>query len=298
MPDHKEAPLDGYQFKEYTSTPFPMGQAQYIPSAEPIQLPGYTSIQGQPSFPYPPISYPMPPIQAAPRQKKMLLFPLTRHASPGKQVISMAIYSMLMLALFAGGIFSLILLSANQEPNNAFAHADGTANGGLILVFILFIFLVIPATALLTGALFGAARAFLATSIVTGGTAGLLLVYLLTQHIPITLNSSNSPATAILILVPITSTLVGFIYDRRRYAAWWKSFLAMLLGSAFLVTVLFTFVAILGRPADTSSLASFYVAIGCIWLVLVPLLALPIAGIEGIIHAILSARRAKTGGKP
>jgi hypothetical protein len=311
MPNQEGSQLDGYQFQEYTNSTSLTGQRQNAPLAGPIQSPsGYTPVQSQPasalyspSFPYSPPGYGSPttyypalPAQAVPRQKKMLSFPLTRYASPGKQVSSMAIYSLLMLALAAGSVFSIVLLSANQEPNNVFAHSDGTANGLLILVFILFILLVVPVITLLSGALFGAVRALLITCIVVGGTAGLWFVYAFVQHIPISVSSSNTPAATILVLSPVTAALVGFIYDRRRYAAWWKSFLSLLAGSAFFVGTLLLFTAIFGSPpsASQASLVGFYVTLGCSWALLAPLIALPVAGIEGIMHAI-TARREKTG---
>jgi hypothetical protein len=309
MPNQEGSQLDGYQFQEYPNPTSLARQIQNAPLAGPVQPPpGYTPIQGQPasalyppSFPYSPPGYGSPatyypalPAQAAPRQKKMLSFPLTRHASPGKQVISMAIYGLLMLALAAGSVFSIVLLSADQEPNNVFARSDGTANGLLILVFILFILLVIPAITLLSGALFGAARALLITCIVVGGTAGLWLVYAFVQHIPISVSISNTLATTVLVLSPVTAALVGFIYDHRRYAAWWKSFLSLLAGSAFFVGILLLFTAIFGSPpgASQASLVGLYVTLGCSWALLAPLIALPVAGIEGMMHA-LTARHEK-----
>lgn len=310
MPDQEGSQPGSYQFKEYMHSTPPAGQAQNAPLAGSIQPPAHPPVQGQPApypppFPYPPTGpgypagyYPAPPAQAVPRQKKMLYFPLTRHASPGKQAISMAIYSLSMLALSIGSIFSINLLSASLEPDNPFVHADGTVNGLLILIFLLFLLLVVPAITLLSGALFGAVRALLVTCIVAGGTAALLLVYAFAQHTSLSLNNANGPATAVLVLSPITASLVGFIYDRRRYAAWWKSFLSLSAGSAFFVTILLTLTAILGRPADGSSqtaLADLYVGIACIWLLLMPLMALPVAGIEGILHAILVARHKNAG---
>lgn len=82
------------------------------------------------------------------------------------------------------------------------------------------------------------------------------------------------------LVIPFTAALVGAICDRRRHAAWWKSFLTLLPGSAFFIALLLTMTAILGYPASASqaTLAGFYATIGCIWLLGVPLAALPVAG--------------------
>jgi hypothetical protein len=168
-------------------------------------------------------------------------------------------------------------------------------NGLLILVVILLVLLIVPAIILLSGALFGALRAFVIAGIIAGGTAALLLVYESAQHIPITFTSANSPASISLVLMPVTAALVGFLYDRRRYAAWWKSFLCLLAGSALFIGIILLLTAIFGNPSNASqvSLVGFYVAIGCAWLLFVPLITLPVAGIEGITHVLLVARQKK-----
>jgi hypothetical protein len=197
-----------------------------------------------------------------------------------------------MTILFAGNIAAINRAQENQMPGNVFVHPDGTVNGVLFLLAGIFLFLTLPTAALLSGAFLGAVRAFLVTLIVVGSTTGLWLAHTFLQHIPININF-NSPGPISFILLPLTAALVGFLYDRRRSAAWWKSFLILLLGSAFLVTVMLAFVAIFGRPTSTASLTDFYIGIGCIWVLLIPLMALPIAGIEGITHAIIAARRNK-----
>jgi len=236
----------------------------------------------------------MPPTQLGPRQKKMLAFPFTRHASAGKQAISIAMYSALMLVLFAGSVFFLYVKSlATSSP---FVNPNGTVDSSQILVFLFFIFLILPATTLLSGALFGAVRAFLVTCIVTGGTASLWLVYLSTHHMFLSINNTNSPATVALILMPFTATLVGTIYDRRQHAAWWKSFLTLLLGSAFFVIAILVATIIWGRPTSSSqaTLADFFIGIGCVGILLIPLMALPVAGIEGMLHTLIVAQRKKS----
>lgn len=275
MSHQEEPPLESYQLTEYEGTA----------SAPPSPFPpvGYS---------YSPTSYPIPLVQAATGTKKPLFFPLTRNASVGKQVASIAVYSILMTVLFVGNSFLIAITQMNQMPGNIFIHRDGTANGFFILVLSIFLLLTLPATSLLSGALFGAVRAALAAMIIVGTTAGLWFFYAWLQHVPVNI-SFNSPVLIAFILVPLTAALVGFFYDRRRYAAWWHSFLTLLLGSACFVTVMLTLVAIFGHPADVSALAGFYIIMGCFGIVMTPLIALPIAGIEGGVHAILVAR--KTG---
>jgi MFS family permease len=306
MSDQQQPQQDSYQFREYMAPSSfreqfpvpPTSGAGHPPrpgaSQQPVPAP-YMPVALYPYPGKPATSFPAPPVQAAPRQKKPLHLPLTRHALHGKQFVCMVFYSVLMIVLFAGNILAIAQASANQKPDNIFIHPDGTANGLLILVFSVFVLLVIPAMSLLCGALFSAAWAFVLTCIVEGVSAGVCIMYLSTQHIPVTI-SINTPVGALFFLLPITAALVGLCYDRRRYASWGKSFLSMLLGSAFFVIVLLALVAILGNPGSTSTqstLTSFYIGIGCFGLLAIPLLALPIAGVESIIHIVLTARRRK-----
>lgn len=275
MSDQQGPIADNDQFAEYGNASTRMPYAPYPP--QPSFFVGLQPVLPSPASP-----------------KKPLYFPLTRNASIGKQVKNMATYSLLMLVLFAGSIIGIAQTSVNQKPDNIFIHLDGTANGSLILLFSAFILLTIPAMSLLCGALFGAMRALIVTCAVEVVSAGICLLYAFMQHLTITL-SINTPIVDVFILLPIAAALVGFCYDRRHVANWGKSFLNMLLGSAFMVIVLLALIATLGNPgssASQSTITSFYIGIGCFGLLTIPLLALPMAGIEGFIHAIIVARRA------
>src|SRR5690349_16637262 len=172
MSQQEEPPLGSYQFTEYGATPL---APPYLPSGY-----GYSA----PAPGYPPVPYPLPFVQAASKAKKPICFPLTRNASVSKQVVTIAIFSVLMTILFAGNIAAINQAQENQMPGNVFIHPDGTVNGVLFLLAGIFLFLTLPAVALLSGAFLGAVRALLATFIVVGSTTGLWLAYTFLQHIP------------------------------------------------------------------------------------------------------------------
>jgi hypothetical protein len=255
-----------YQFQEYAGTPYPPAGYAY-----PVAAP-----------------YPVLPVQ---RAKKPLLFPVTRSVPPHKQTGLIAAYSALLLALCAGSVFFLGL--SGEATGGFVASANHLLDALEICVFLLLLLFILPAAAWLSGALFGAWRGFLVALITIGGTLGLWIAYaVLVQHLTITLNTANGPGPIFAFLAIFTAPLIGFFYNRRRYASWGKSFLCLLVGPAILVTITLAMTALLGSPQNSSSstLAGFYVAIGCIWLLAIPLMTLPIAGIEGLLHAILSTR--------
>src|SRR5712691_9887554 len=116
-------------------------------------------------------------IPAQPRPPKPLYYPITRHMSTGKQVLSVLLYSVWMVALCAP-IFLYSALQTLDRPSNAtFMNLDGTVDGLLILAVMAFFLLAVPALALLTGAFFGAVRAFLIACISEGAIAAIVAAY-------------------------------------------------------------------------------------------------------------------------
>jgi hypothetical protein len=229
-------------------------------------------------------------IPAQPRPLKPLFFPITRHMSTGKQALSVLLYSLLMVALSAP-IFLYSTIETLDRPSNAtFINPDGTVDGLLILAVIAFFLLVVPALTLLNGAFFGAVRAFLVACISEGATAAIVAAYF---HAHDLIFLPNPIIAVFLILPPITATLVGLFYDRRRYAAWWLSFLIMLSGAAFFVTGLVTISIVAADPFNEATFGPANpaaLAIGLVILVLImaAIIALLMAAIEGITHSIIA----------
>jgi hypothetical protein len=231
-------------------------------------------------------------IPAQSRPPKPLYFPITRHMSTGKQVLSVLLYSLLMVALSAP-IFLYSTVDTLDRPSNAtFINLDGTVDGLLILAVIAFFLLAVPALALLTGAFFGAVRAFLVACISEGATAAIVVAYF---HAHDLIFQPNPVNIIFLMLPPITATLVGLFYDRRRYAAWWLSFLIMLSGAAFFVTGLVVISIIASDPFNEATFgpanpAALAIVLVILVVCMAAIIALLMGGIEGITHSIIASR--------
>lgn len=146
---------------------------------------------------------------------------------------------------------------------------------------------------LLCGTLFGAVRAFLITSI--SEIAALAPIGILFQsytHVPASL-PGDPLFLSFFLVMPFTAGIVGFLYDRRLYASWGKSFLTLLLGSAIFIIWLVV-ISLAESPTVISSSqdpTGFYIAAVFFCIIISPLLALPVAGIEGGIHSLIARHK-------
>ena len=276
--------------------PAPSQPAPYPPSPVPDPysyapgqaLPPYGFMPGQPPYPY---AY-MP----APAVKAPLYFPLTRRAPLSVQWAGMLLYSLLIALSFMG--IALYLVNASYGTTSIFTFSDGGVNVLAILLVVALAFLVIPAGSLLAGALFGSWRGLLVSLAALGG--GLLITHLSNNDF-----FRNFTVSGLLPLcgLPLSAFVVGLFYDFRKYAAWWKSMLVLMLGAGVASTWLFTTIVImdyaLSADAALSSnpqafMLGIWIANICLSLVCTLALTFPSAGIEGLIHwRVAAAKRAR-----
>lgn len=258
-------------------------------------MPGY----GYPSAPG--YSYPPMPVQSAPAPaspKKPIYFPLTRGVSVLVQIFDMLVYSL--LAAICVMLIPLYLLKSYENNFSVYANPDGSVNGLAILLTIVLALLIVPACSLLCGAFFGSWRGLLVSLLSIGG--GLLLGHLSDDRL---WNPTAFQTYLGLAPLPIAALVVGLFYDRRKYAAWWKSMLTMLLGASiiavWLYILLFVVVAnnitLLNTTTTTMTsqqlLAGVGVVYGCLAIFLILLWTFLIAGIEGLVHNRIAAVKNK-----
>ena len=260
----------------------PYAPGQILPDYAPDQLPGY--------LPYAP----------APKAKAPLYFPLTRQAPIQIQFFGMLFYSLFM-ALSIMEII-LYLVNAARPGSSTVANPNGTTNGLSILLICVLVLLVAPVCSLLCGVLFGSWRGLLVSLFSVGG--GLLIAHLSNKQFWI-----NPTVQSFLPLLglPIAAFIVGLIYGLRKYAAWWKSMLTMMLGSAIASIWLIVSVIVLNihsgnfaaqaatSPNPQTFMASIWIAGSCLSIAGMLGLTFPIAGIEGLLHWRVAASKKRVG---
>lgn len=216
-----------------------------------------------------------------------LYFPLIRQLSVRSQCWGILCYSLLM----AFSIMILGLAILNDPNAGSFVTMDGSVNGQALLLATALIFLLIPSCSLLCGALFGSWRGMLASLLSIGG--GILMTHLSNNQL---WNTQPIPSLLPLLGLPVAALVVGLIYERRIYAAWWKSMLTMILGAA-IVSIWLIFFSIIftlhsARFTEAAAASSHPQAftnglwIGGTILAFLGIFALtfPVAGIEAFIH--------------
>lgn len=229
-----------------------------------------------------------------PTSHARLHFPLLRQAPVRTQCWGMLCYSLLMA-------FSIMILGLSilNDPNaGSFITEDGSVNGQALLLTAVLIFLLMPGCSLLCGALFGSWRGMLVSLLSIG--SGILMTHLSNNLL---WNTQPIPSLLPLLGLPIAALVVGLIYERRRYAAWWKSLLTMMLGAA-IVSIWLIFFSIIftlhsARFTDAAATSSDPQAftnglwIGGTILAFLGIFALtfPVAGIEALIHWRVAAHK-------
>lgn len=285
-PTNTQAPAAGAFY-----SPAPLATNAYPPFPAP-GIPYAPSMQG--ALPYPPYGM-YPPLPVPVKTKKPLLFPLTRKAPALLQIFGMLLYSLL-LALSVMGCL-LTLFRASITSTSMYVNLDGSVNGLSILITLVLLLLLIPAGSLFSGAFFGSWRGLLVSLFSLGG--GFVLAHITDPRF-------GNPDATLLNYLPfaapaLAALVVGFVYERRKYAAWWKSMFSMFLGVAVLLIWFFVSVYLFDVNAGTldilasaahmtiqNYMAYMAISLGCLSLLIIPLLGLLYAGIEGIIHAILA----------
>ena len=298
-------PLPG----DTASIPANISPAAYVPLSSPDNInqpaPVYPAqnnlyTPGTPEvLPYPPYGI-YPPLPTSAKTKKPLLFPLTRQASVLLQVFGMLLYSLVVALAIMGCV--LILLKIAMANVSLYVNADNTINWLSIVITVALVLLLLPAASVFSGAFFGSWRGLIVALLSLAG--GLLLTHLSESRFG-SLQALQS-TWALLLAPAVTALVVGFVYERRKYAAWWKSMFTMFLGAAILLLWFLAFIYIVNMRTgnfDVSAAAAHmttdhfmaYMAIGfgCISLIVIPIMGLLFAGIEGIIHALLAGIRHK-----
>ncbi len=252
---------------------------------------------GQPYNNTPGTPYNIQPARpAAVKRRKPIRFPLIRKAPALLQIFGILLYSLVLVICIMGCL--LLLLRAYIDNGNVYFNVNGSTDGLSVVITCVLLLVLAPACSLFCGVFFGSWRGLLAALLALGG--GLLMSHLTDPRI---FNIDAGLQIYLLIAsLPFTAFIVGLLYDRRQYAAWWKSMLTILLGLIVPVVGLLTFIytqaaanadvaASLGHTTTQNFLAILTVGFACISLLAIPLLSLLYAGIEGIIHSLLARER-------
>ena len=286
LPDYPD-PMPAH---ELPLTPLPPSPISPVPSASLIKSPG-TGAWTYPAY----RTY--PPLPAPGKAKKPLHFPLTRRAPVLLQSFGMLLYSLIMALGIMG--CALTLLRAYVNNGNVYFNLDNSVNGLSVLITCILVLILVPACSIFCGVFFGSWRGLIVSLLSVGG--GALISHLTDPRI---INVNASPLYYLpFAALPFAALVTGLVYDRRKYAAWWKSMFTMFLGTAALVIWFFVCVYFFDVNADDLSFLAAdahmtvqnYVAylafsFGCASLVIIPLLGLLFAAIEGLIHSILAER--------
>ena len=209
----------------------------------------------------------------APGARPPLCFPLTRRARVWQHLLGMALYSLCMALTIAGGL--VLILLTNQYMTNVWM---GVLYVLLLLWLVLF---VLPASTAFCGVVFGSWRGALVAAVSTGG--GLLLTQCLTSVIPVLQVYSSyhaldrqPPSSLYLLSGPLAALVVGLLYDVRHDEEGWKSLVILVLGMAIELVGL-------GLAAQSA----FF---GWVFVLLFPLCAFVLAGLEGLLRKFLAPR--------
>lgn len=257
-------------------------------SNTPLPAPGYPYMPGYP--------YPLVPGAAsyAAFAKKPIYFPLTRNAPPLLQIFGMLLYSLVVALCIMVCVLTMLKISLTNA--SLYVYPNGSVNGLSILLTIVLILLIVPACSAFSGALFGSWRGLLVSLFAVAG--GVVFAHLTDDRFG---NPNAYQGYLALASLPVSALITGLIYDRRKYAAWWKSMFTMLLGMAIPVFWLAALIFISEATSlDLSTLAAkahvgsrdflvvTAISLGFLACIATPILGLFVAGIEGIVHSIIA----------
>ncbi len=202
-------------------------------------------------------------------------FPLFKGMSARKQMLWMGAYVLLELLCWVPYFFVF--------SNEVFTT----------IYFLLFSLLLLPASVLLAGILFGWWRGVLMTTGYAGSIAALVVITILVQD-------KTSPGRDVLAsgaffcTWPLASLVIGRLAQRMRSRGFGAVYASMLVGVSILllgIAILFWIMGPGSDPSDSVPVVGYDVVILCMVPLLTPLLALPLAGIEELLQ--LSIARAK-----
>lgn len=239
----------------------PAGKGSQTQDLALVSVPGRPLDANQPQHPVPP-------------SKAVLLragqpspFPLVTGASAPKLVLWMGAYGLLELLCWVPGFFVY-------------------SNETLLTIWLLFLgFLLLPASALMAGILFGGWRGALMTTCYAGVLAALFALF--SQNI----NPSGRAALAFGIWLcswPLATLVTGQLARRIPFRGFGNAYATMLAGVSILLLGTALLFDIIGSESSSSAsvpiMVVTYAVILCSALLVTPLLALPLAGIEVFLH--------------
>jgi hypothetical protein len=172
----------------------------------------------------------------------------------------------------------------------------GTSNSQmptpLLIYLVLLLLLLVPASVLLAGAIFGGWRGGLVTIFYTGIVAFLVALPLLFWGRA----SSGSTVISYGVLFcswPLAALVTGLLYQRRLLRGFRKAYVTMLLGMGIMVVAAALLLMIAGPSSGSSAdVATYYIVVLFFVPIAICLLALPITVIEVIIqHSIERAKK-------
>lgn len=266
-----------------------------------IQYPVYPSVPQpvmQPMYNYAPAM--AVPVYVPP-PRKPLRFPLTR----GEPLYIQALIALLYSALVAISIAAIAntMIGYYRPGSNIYTNANGSFNGSELILTLVLILVIIPACSLFCGAFFGAWRG-LGVSILSVGIG----LFFTKFSVPPFWVQTDLPGYAFLAVLPLTALITGGIYTKRKYAAWWKSWFTLMLGVAIICAWTSITLAVADgispsfnlatsmniTTGSTSTVASaIATSFSCLSLLVLLILSLTTAILEGIIHSIVASTKRK-----
>lgn len=218
-----------------------------------------------------------------PSQAKPPCFPLTRQAKVRQQIFGMVLSVLLLaLSIAANGLLSYLNVS---YVNGSYESSYGITTCAVFPLLWFFFLLILAASSVLCGVLFGSWRGALVSLCAIGG--GVLLVHLLNSHfsrLENYLNYSNSNLQWDLIPGPLAALVVGMMYDVRHEEHWGKSMLILSLGMTIALVGF-------GLLSDLDSATGIPVLSGCYYLFMIPFAALSMLGIERLLQKFIASRK-------
>lgn len=233
-----------------------------------------------------PSTLPYSPTKAAAyaRSRPLSHLPIGKIMSARKQVLWMLSYILLALVWWVPYFVGFLV--------DAIRGTSDTAMPTLLLVYLLLLFLLlVPASVLLAGTIFGGWRGGLVTVFYTGIIAFLVAAPLLFW------GRVSSGRTIIFYAIlfctwPLATLVTGALYQRRLLRGFRKTYATMLLGVGIMVAGCAPLILLDGSPsASSSDIATLSILLLFGVPIVTGLLALPVATLEIIIQ--LSIERAK-----
>lgn len=212
--------------------------------------------------------------------------PIVKNWSLRKQALWMGGYTLLAL-LWWVPYFRGFLMDAIRGTSNSQMPAP------LLIYIVLLCLLLVPASVLLAGAIFGVRRGLLVTCVYTGIIALLIALPLLFWGRA----ASGSTVISYGLLFcswPLATLVTGLLYQRRPFRSFGKAYTTMLLGMGVMVTGAALLLLIAGPASDSSAdVATYDVIILFFVPIMTSLLALPVAVIEVIVQRSIESVRKK-----